>query len=353
VAHPDWPVLSGLAVGLLGLLEAYVYSGGYGDDRPETILLTLGATLPLTIRDVHLRAAAAITTLATLLLISSGARTPETVAVVLAQACVLYRLAERWSGWITVLLGVAFVLLAVSSGEVVLSNLLLLAAGIGALGVGSTRRLGDEVSEVRAEQAALQERARIARELHDVVAHHVSTIAIQADAARLGTPGLPAEGEERLEAIGQTARDAMTEMRRILGVLRTGDHVGELSPQPGLDGLWDLLETARATGTPVRLILDGPVAPLAPGVELTAYRIVQEALTNARRHAPGAPVEVALHFSLGALTVRVRDHGPGSMPADGGQGIRGMGERVAIAGGRLRTGPAEGGGFLVEADLPT
>ncbi len=198
----------------------------------------------------------------------------------------------------------------------------------------------------------MEERTRIARELHDVVAHHVSTIAIQADTARLTTPGMPAEGGEKLEAIGQTARDAMTEMRRVLGVLRTGGEDGERAPQPGLGDLGELLETARTAGTPVRLVLEGPIAPLAPGVELTAYRIIQEALTNARRHAPGAAVEVELRYGDDALRLRVRDDGPGSPETADGHGLLGMRERVAMVNGRLNTGPADGGGFLVEATLP-
>ena len=197
----------------------------------------------------------------------------------------------------------------------------------------------------------LEERARIARELHDVVAHHVSTIAIQADTARLTTPGMPPEGGERLEAIGadRTRRDD----RDAAGARRAPHRrPASAAPQPGLDRLGELLETARAAGTPVRLVLEGRVAPLAPGVELTAYRLVQEALTNARRHAPGAAVEVELHYDADALRLRVRDDGPG--PAGDGprHGLLGMRERVAMVGGQLTAGPADGGGFLVEARLP-
>jgi signal transduction histidine kinase len=351
-ARPDWPLVSALALGLIGLLEAYAYTrGGLESDPTTTILLTLTATLPLALRRTHLKTAAAVTTLSTLFLISSGEPTPETAAVIVAQAWVLYLLAEQVRGWVTLLLGVAFVLLTLSSGNVVLSNLLLLAAGIGALAIGNARRLGGQVSEVRASQAALEERARIARELHDVVAHHVSTIAIQADTARLTTAGMPAEGGERLEAIGQTARDAMTEMRRVLGVLRTDDGAG-LAPQPGLERIGELLETARGTGTPVRFVLEGRPVALPPSVELTAYRIVQEALTNARRHAPGAPVEVSLRYEQDALCVGVRDHGPGPRElGSGGQGLCGMRERVAMVGGELATGAADGGGFQVQARL--
>ena len=349
----DWPMLSGIALGVIGLLEAYVYCDS-SDDLPSTILLTLAATLPLVFRRTHLKTATTITTLATLALLMGGETTPEPAAVIVAQAWVLFLVAERYRGWVSLTLGPALVLLVLSSGEATLSNVILIAASFGALGVGSARRLAGQVSEVRAEQAALEERARIARELHDVVAHHVSTIAIQADTARLTTPGLPPEGGERLEAIGQTARDAMSEMRRVLGVLRTGEGE-ELAPQPGLDRVGELLDTARAAGTPVRLVLEGPVTPLAPSVELTAYRIVQEALTNARKHAPGAAVDVSLRYEPGALSLRVHDDGPGPRggAGGGGQGLRGMHERVAMVGGELDAGPAAGGGFLVRAVLPT
>ncbi|RFU40005.1 sensor histidine kinase, partial [Actinomadura logoneensis] len=208
------------------------------------------------------------------------------------------------------------------------------------------------------ENTAKSERARIARELHDVVAHHISMIAVQAETARLATPGLPADGAKRLLGIGDTARAALTEMRRLLGVLREDAGEGEQAarrPQPGLAQLVELVDEARATtGSAVRLIVSGSVAALDPGVELTAYRIVQEALTNARRHAPGTAVDIELHYASDALRLRVRDLGPG--PRDDvrpdAHGLLGMRERAATVGGELRTGPAPGGGFLIEATLP-
>jgi signal transduction histidine kinase len=198
------------------------------------------------------------------------------------------------------------------------------------------------------------EHARIARELHDVVAHHISMLVVESDAARLATPGMPEEGAARLLAIRATARDAMNEMRRVLGVLRDDAGVdAQHAPQPGLERLNELVEAARDAGTPVRLIVHGPVAELDAGVDLTAYRVVQEALTNARRHAPGAAVDVELGYGAGVLRVRVRDDGPG--PAGdgaGGHGLLGMRERAEAVGGTLRHGRAGGGGFEVEAELP-
>ncbi len=217
-----------------------------------------------------------------------------------------------------------------------------------------------------ADHLARSERARIARELHDVVAHHISVIAVQAETARLTTPGLPDAGAQRFAAIGDTARAGLTEMRRLLGVLREDANLAEpdlpgppprpaaeRQPQPGLPQLGELIDEARAaSGTGVRLIVSGPVTRLDPGVELAAYRIVQEALTNARRHAAGAAVDVELHYAGDALRLRIRDNGPGLAARHTGHGLLGMRERAAAVGGSLQTGPAPGGGFRIEAELP-
>jgi signal transduction histidine kinase len=225
------------------------------------------------------------------------------------------------------------------------------------------------------EHTARGERARIARELHDVVAHHISMIAVQAETARLATPGMPAAGAQRLLQIGDTARAGLTEMRRLLGILRedaqataadqpgAGQPGADRHPQPDLRQLNELLDEARsASGAATRLIVSGPPVTLDPGVELAAYRIVQEGLTNARRHAPGAAVDVELRYTTDALKLRIRDNGPGPSltsarapgPAReaGGHGLAGMRERAAAAGGDLQTGAAPGGGFLIEATLP-
>jgi len=150
-------------------------------------------------------------------------------------------------------------------------------------------------------------------------------IAVQAETARLTTPGMPAAGARQLSAIGDTARAALTEMRRLLGVLRedTKTDATVRQPQPGLQQLNELLDEARdASGSGIRLIVRGPMTPLDPGVELAAYRIIQEALTNARRHAEGAAVDVELHYTAGALRLRVRDNGPGPPPAPRPQVLR-------------------------------
>ena len=294
-----------------------------------------------------------------------------TVAATIALVVVLYLVARHRPHrvWLLLLLPFA-VLLAVPLGAVggnegAVAGLLTLTtlAGI----VGSTARSRIESAARREseeylagsllELAARGERARIARELHDVVAHHISMISIQAETARLTTPGMPPEGAKRLSAIGETARDALSEMRRLLGVLREdAETLATRAPQPGLDDLLDLVDGARLTagGASTRLIVSGPVVPLEPGVELTAYRIVQEALTNSRRHAPGAAVDVELDYADTALHVRVRDNGPGLPPggvATDGHGLLGMRERAAMVGGRIRVEPGTAG-FLVEATLP-
>ena len=175
---------------------------------------------------------------------------------------------------------------------------------------------------------------------------------------------MPAAGAQRLLEIGDTARTGLTEVRRLLGVLREDAQAADPGlpdadrhPQPGLQQLNELLDEARdASGTGTRLIVSGPPATLDPGVELAAYRIIQEALTNARRHAPGAAVDVELHFADDALWLRIRDNGPGPPAAQpvtaGGHGLLGMRERAAAAGGELRIGAAPGSGFLIEATLP-
>jgi signal transduction histidine kinase len=294
-----------------------------------------------------------------------------TVAGAVAVLIVLYRLGHRGSQPLAVALSAPFLVLAFTSpagSETAILAVLLAALAPAAALAGIARRARTEASEHSAATAAIAgsltehlargERARIARELHDVVAHHISMVAVQAETARLTTAGMPAAGAQRLLAIGDTARAALTEMRRLLGVLRedAGADPAIRQPQPGLGQLNELIDLARdASAAGTRLILCGAPAALGPGVELAAYRIIQEALTNARRHAPGAAVDVELHYAGPVLRLRIRDNGPGPSPAAAlasGHGLAGMRERAAAVGGDLRTGRAAGGGFLVEATLP-
>jgi signal transduction histidine kinase len=298
-----------------------------------------------------------------------------TVAGALSQLLVLYYLGRdsstRKPTWMLApSLAVAFLVLALTGPRPLDSESAFLAellAGLApaAAWAGIARRARSRarehdaarqvVTDTLLEHTARGERTRIARELHDVVAHHISMIAVQAETARLTTPGLPPAGARRLSEIGDTARAGLTEMRRLLGVLRTDTEPADRQPQPGLAQLADLLDQARDTsGSSARLILRGVPTPLDPGVELAAYRIVQEALTNARRHAPGAAVDVELHHTDDTLHLRVRDNGPGPPPTTPGpgHGLLGMRERANAVGGHLHTGSAAGGGFLITAGLP-
>jgi signal transduction histidine kinase len=336
-------------------------------------LLALASTVPLGLRRPLLAAmASAAASIFMLLLIQA-----TTVAGVIALLLAVFRLGlvgpPGRRQYAALALAVPFLLMALgtrSAAEVVLAVGVPVAAATGiAVRAGRSATGEDEarsvLSDALTEHMARGERARIARELHDVVAHHISMIAVQAETARLTTPGMPEAGAARLREISDTARAGLTEMRRLLGVLREdvdSDVVAARQPQPGLPQVAGLVDAARAAGAgaSVRLILAGAVTSYDPGVELVAYRIVQEALTNARRHAPGAAVDVELQYGGDTLRVLVRDNGPGpaaSPPSSGhsdgtAHGLLGMRERAATVGGSVRTGPAPGGGFVVEAVLP-
>jgi signal transduction histidine kinase len=200
--------------------------------------------------------------------------------------------------------------------------------------------------------AVAEERARIARELHDVVAHGVSVIAIQSDAAEAALSRDPRLAGPPLRAIRGSARDALVEMRRLLGVLRGDDDGSDMLPQPGLAQLTELV--ARA-GVPATLEVRGEPRALPAGVDISAYRIVQEALTNVRKHAGAVPTTVRVAWSPDAVALTVRDRGPGATAPPGpgeGHGLIGMRERVRLLGGELHAGPAADGGFEVRAVLP-
>ncbi|MFJ8932099.1 sensor histidine kinase [Streptomyces sp. NPDC102364] len=206
------------------------------------------------------------------------------------------------------------------------------------------------------QQAAEAERAAIARELHDIVSHSVSMIAVQAESATYTTPGLTPDAHEGFQQIATTARSAMGELRRLLGVLRTPQADATLftAPQPTLDHLAELIEQHRAVGGTAELKVTGRRVQLPAAWELSAYRIAQESLTNARKHAPGARTVVEIDYGADRLlTLRIHDNGPGPSPRSGaGHGLTGMRERAALVGGRLSVGAGPGGGFLVEAKLP-
>ncbi|HEX3751744.1 MAG TPA: sensor histidine kinase, partial [Streptosporangiaceae bacterium] len=219
--------------------------------------------------------------------------------------------------------------------------------------------------DVRTTRAAARERATIARELHDVVAHHVSLMAVQAEAAAALLPGQPERAKGSADIISDTARAALTELRRLLGVLRSPSERLETTPTASLAELDGVLDQVRGAGLAVDFEVVGPPARLAPGVDLTAFRIVQEALTNTIRHAHTDRATVTVSYEPGYVTVSVADSGPGrgapvrdgvaqdqaALPGSG-LGLAGIAERVASCRGQLSLGPTPAGGFSVTARLP-
>lgn len=209
----------------------------------------------------------------------------------------------------------------------------------------------DREREERTRAAVSAERTRIARELHDEVAHAMSVIAVQADAAEGAFAHDPALVQRPLVAIRETAREALADMRRVLGALRA-DEEAELAPDPGLARLGALVEQARATGLEVEVSVEGEPAPLPPALDLAAYRVLQEGLTNVRKHAAARRVEVVLRYGRDAIAVEVSDDGDGSGAGGGsGTGLVGVRERVALLGGEFVAGPRERG-FALRVTLP-
>ncbi|GAB2827329.1 sensor histidine kinase [Actinocorallia aurea] len=292
-----WPVTSLLA------LVAVLFAVGAGSDRPKP----LGAGL-------------------------------VTVFVIVAVPLWVGRL-ESWFGLI--LAGI--VLLALAFGDAVGGRYL------------AEMRLALQDERHRRDQAlnaVLEERSRIARELHDVVAHHMSVIALQAEAAPYKIHDLPEPARETFALLRDEARSALTETRRVVGLLRAGSEAAERAPQPGADRIPELLDAHE--GLAVTLTVTGSRRTLPDAVDLSAYRIVQEALSNAARYAPGSTVEVEVHYGEHELRLEIRDDGAKvePQPANGGHGLLGMRERVAMLAGSLATGPRPEGGWAVAAELP-
>ena len=210
---------------------------------------------------------------------------------------------------------------------------------------------------VRARREVAEERGRIARELHDVVAHHISVISVQTGLARFVFASDPDTARGALDTVDASAKEALEELRRMLLVLRADDEGAPAAPMPGLARLEQMAERLRTGGVPVSLAVEGTPRPLTPGVELCAYRVVQEALTNVVKHAPGASAEIRLAYEPHQVTVSVTDDGQGRDPArveaHGGLGLLGMRERTKLYGGRISVGPQDQGGFAVRLTLPT
>jgi signal transduction histidine kinase len=398
---PRFPAAAAALLATLAVVEVLLWRPVV-DSLAIALLLAVGATAPVAFVRTHLVISAGLAAVSCVLTVATFQRVTATAVVALVAT--LYLLGRRRPRWMVVLAALPFVLYAAlvllsSSGGVSDDGseavevgqpvgpaevthpdvpdsdnpedptypLLLAVLAPVAAGLGAARKTRDEAAERAASRqvvadtllahAAQGERARIARELHDVVAHHISLISVQAETARLATSGMPDEGAQRLQDIGDTAREALAEMRRLLGVLRddAGDEPPPREPQPGFAELVELIDQARQlSSSTIRLTVEGPVRPVSHGIGLTVYRVVQEALTNARRHAPAAVVDVRLVWTGVAVRVRVSDTGPGPGTAAGevGHGLTGMRERVVSMGGQFAAGPGHTGGFVVEAELP-
>lgn len=270
---------------------------------------------------------------------------------------------DRWTtGWVW-----AVTVMVISTGVPVDSGvaitMIVAATALTVIGdlVRSRRRARQELerqtelSELeKARRTVLEERTRIARDLHDVVAHHMSMVVVQAESAPYRISELSPQAQEEFAAISASARQALTEIRGLLGVLRSDDRDVEHSPQPGLGQVGELVESAARSGVPVRLAIAGTPTDVGTPVGLSAYRIVQESLANAARHAPGAEVDVTIAYTSTGLELQIVNAAPANPvePAAPGHGLIGMGERANVVGGTLTTAPRPDGGFEVRASLP-
>jgi signal transduction histidine kinase len=273
---------------------------------------------------------------------------------------------QAWTGLVIVLAGITAVVYNIPGHTT--AELILIPVEFGitwAVGFALRARSEQaEAAETRAERAererdaaarvaVAEERARIARELHDVVAHAVSVMVLQVGAVRHKLPDAMADDREALRGVERAGRTALTEMRRLLAAMRRDGEEVEFTPQPGLDGLDALLEEVGRAGLPVDLHVDGEPVPLPRGVDLSAYRIVQEGLTNALKHAYASTADVTVRYRPEELEIEVRDDGLGSSTTDGlGHGLVGVRERVKIYGGEMAAGTAAEGGFVLCTRLP-
>jgi signal transduction histidine kinase len=361
-----------LVLAAVALAEA-VTSSDIDAPWPVIAMFTLGTTLPLIWRR---RAPLVVltTTLACVAIpdttheIGNSASAPFAGLLVAAYASGAYT--SRRDGRIAAaIIGVMVVLTAIAIGEDVFGDALFIGGIMFAVwGTATIVRSRQELAAALAARtveleherdnsarlAVAEERARIARELHDVVAHNLSIMVVQAGAERRALGDERPETSEVLETIESTGRAAMAEMRRLLGMLRRSDDELALAPQPSLRYLGDLVEQVREAGMPVELRIEGDERPIAPGIDLSAYRIVQEALTNALKHAGPANARVTVRYGERELDIEIADDGPGLAEPDpaGGHGLVGMRERVALFGGDLATGRQNGGGYAVRARLP-
>jgi signal transduction histidine kinase len=347
-----------LAGALLALGGISALTGDTALPRALTVALTAGYTLPLAFRRQAPLTTAALTTSCVLLF---GAIDPDNSqpTLPLALALAAYTVGSEVSlprSAVAAAAGLSVFLAALFADDAPAADAIFVCVLYGApYASGALLRRRTAGHEERERRAVEAERARLARELHDVVSHSISVIALQSQAVRRRLEPQQTREADDLRAVEVTARQAMAEMRRLFGVLRKEGEPMPLAPQPGLDQLPQLLERTRAAGLPVDMRIEGEPAPVPPGIDLAAYRIVQEALTNAVRHAGPARAEVLLRYEGERLELRVADDGRGVNghgTSSGGHGLVGMRERVALYGGRLELGDGEHGGFRVRATLP-
>jgi signal transduction histidine kinase len=351
-----------VVLSVVALVEIWL---GHGDHRLLVTAVSLVTTGSVAIRRRHPFAVGVVVpALASLqlALISD----PQVVAFAIAYFCALYALAVWTTPWqfaAGVVASVGGAALASLGPHVSLSSavfftavsvvVMLLVRRV----VGDRERraqLAERERDVAAREAVVEERARIARELHDVIAHHVSMIVLQAGAERSVLDDSHSSTRDVLLTVEQSGRSALTEMRRLLGILRDDESDAALTPQPGLDDVPTLVGQLREAGLPVDLRIEGDRRELPVGIELSAYRIVQEALTNALKHAGDAHARVSVRYGPDSLELEIADDGggAGSRTPGGGHGLVGMRERVALYGGRFQANRSPGGGFVVKAALP-
>ncbi len=333
--------------------------------------LALAYTLPLVWRRTHPFALiafvlAAAIAMAEFLTPMQDLFVPLLVILIAAYSCGAYQDGPRaWVSVIVIAAGMFAVMSTMpdqSPSDHFFPTMFMFMAWLAGRAIRSRTRLTEALHEAAAQaaeehddelhRAAAEERRRIAREMHDLVAHSMSVMVVQAGGARRILDRDPARALEAAERIERTGREALAEMRHLLGVLHPGEEPRALAPQPTLAELDALINRARAAGLPLVLHEDGERRPLPAGLDLAAYRIVQEGLTNAFKHAGGAPTEVTVTWSELELAIEVRDRGRMRIGGEGGHGLVGMRERVRVYGGEIETGPAKGGGWRVRATLP-
>jgi signal transduction histidine kinase len=373
---PPW--LGQVAAFVLVLVLAVaggVQAGARTGWNPGTIAMEVAVAIPLLWRTRHPLAVFAVVVTAALLgprLAPDGGLTYAVFAAILLSAYTLGARVHRWLAGLAELAAAAVTIAVLTGGQPpplpvgMLPAVVLGLTWLAGFNVRHRQRRADHFQDQarelahrhqQATRAVADERAGIARELHDIVAHSVSVMVIQAGAARHKLPTSPQKATDALLAVESAGRDALAELRHLLGLLQASSQADTLQPQPGLDQVDILVQPVRAAGVPVTVTVRGCPRPVPAGIGLAAYRIIQEALTNVLKHAPQASAEVTIGYRERELAVQILNT-PGTgqarqpEPASGGRGLIGMRERVGLYGGQLRTGNQPGGGYAVAASLP-